>query len=376
MKTKAILEFDRSLDRLLDAEVHKARTTGFGTTKQAQALARQYRQQLADSIKADRVFGRRIKAVWGALKGLDDQAIALRLLVAGISVAEPNGPGVDDDGQKNFRDQAVWIGRNFNQRGDLALKVGGWGINMLTSLPAFALDVGDVLKMTAPVDEIMDDVIVNGVKNNPLLSPLTTPPEPWTQVRKGGLPADHWARIPLIREHHPAIEAAARNAIASRRMKPVLDAINVLQRVAFTINKPVFDFVLRDGKPPAPERSKPPGWQQEERKKWNEARAHRRAFDIDMMMAEAMACVEHFWIPLNIDFRGRVYGVPHFNFQREDRVRSLFLFADGEPIGEKGLKYLKAHVAGTANGNDWSTIKKPGALGHYERIKWTAVILC
>jgi len=210
----------------------------------------------------------------------------------------------------------------------------------------------------------MDDVIVNGVKNNPLLSPLTTPPEPWTQVRKGGLPADHWARIPLIREHHPAIEAAARNAIASRRMKPVLDAINVLQRVAFTINKPVFDFVLRDGKPPAPERSKPPGWQQEERKKWNEARAHRRAFDIDMMMAEAMACVEHFWIPLNIDFRGRVYGVPHFNFQREDRVRSLFLFADGEPIGEEGLKWLKAHVAGTAG-------RKPRKLGHYDRIKWT-----
>lgn len=28
-------------------------------------------------------------------------------------------------------------------------------------------------------------------------------------------------------------------------------------------------------------------------------------------------------------------------------------------------------MAGTANGNDWSTIKKPGALGFYDRIKWT-----
>jgi DNA-directed RNA polymerase len=52
-------------------------------------------------------------------------------------------------------------------------------------------------------------------------------------------------------------------------------------------------------------------------------------------------------------------------------VRALFLFADCEPIGEEGLKWLKAHVAGTANGNDWSDTKKPGALGHYDRIEWT-----
>jgi DNA-directed RNA polymerase, mitochondrial len=354
-------EFDRSIKPLMDAEDHRSRTTGFGTTKQGQELARQNRQQLADRIRADRTNGRRVKAAWGALKGLDDQTIALRLLVAGISVAEPNGPGVDDDGQKNFRDQALWIGRNFNQRGDLGLKVGAWGIDMLTSLEAFGLDVGDVLKMTARVDEIMDDVIVNGVKNNPLLSPLTTPPKPWTQVRNGGLPDDHWAKegVSLIREHHPSIEAAARKAIATRRMQPVLDAVNVLQRVAFTINEPLLDFVLRDGQPPAPEGPLPPVWQQKRRQKWNEAKAQRTAFDTDMVVADAMAAAGCFWVPLNIDFRGRIYGVPHFNFQREDHVRSLFLFADGEPIGEE-----KAHVAGTAGG-------KPRKLGHYDRIKWT-----
>src|SRR5262249_40484767 len=267
----------------------------------------------------------------------------------------------------------IFIGRNFNQRGDLALRVGGWGINMLTSLPAFALDVGDVLKMTAPVDEFMDDVIVNAVKNNPLLSPLTTPPESWTQFRKGGLPEDHWAKdgVSLIREHHPSIENVVRKAISTGQMQPVLDAINVLQRVAFTINEPVLDFVLRDGQPPAPEGPKPPIWQQKRRRKWNEAKAKRTAFDIDMVVADAMAGAGCFWVPLNIDFRGRVYGVPHFNFQREDRVRALFLFADGEAIGEEGLKWLKAHVAGAANKNTWSTNKKPGALGHYDRIKWT-----
>jgi DNA-directed RNA polymerase len=147
-------------------------------------------------------------------------------------------------------------------------------------------------------------------------------------------------------------------------MQPVLRAINVLQRVAFTINKPVLDFVLREGGPPTPAVEPPLIWQQEKRQEWNEALAHSTAFETDMVAAEAMADKEHFWVPLHIDFRGRLYGIPHFNFQREDRVRALFLFADGEPIGEEGLKWLKAHVAGAAGG-------EPRKLGHYDRIKWT-----
>jgi DNA-directed RNA polymerase len=301
---------------------------------------------------------------------MDDNTIAIRLMVAGISVAEGGDLGTNKDGEKNLLDQALFIGRNLGHQRVLGLKVGAWGINMLTDLPAFALDAG-VLKMTAPVDEIMDDVIVNAVKNNPLLSPLTTPPEPWTQVRKGGLPADHWAKVPLICERNPKIENAVCNAIGRGRMQPVLDAINVLQRVAFTINEPVLDFVKRDGGPPAPEEPQPPIWQQKEWQNWIEVRARRKVFDTDMVVADAMAGAGCFWVPLNIDFRGRIYGIPHFNFQREDRVRALFLFADGEPIGEEGLRWLKAHVAGTANGNAWSDIKKPGALGHYDRIKWT-----
>ena len=65
------------------------------------------------------------------------------------------------------------------------------------------------------------------------------------QVRKGGLPADHWSNVPLIREHHPSIEGAARKAIGTGKMRPLLDALNELQRVAFTINEPVLDYIKR-----------------------------------------------------------------------------------------------------------------------------------
>src|SRR5262245_30093091 len=154
-------------------------------------------------------------------------------------------------------------------------------------------------------------------------------------------------------------------------MQPVLDAINLLQRVAFTINQPVLDFILKNYKTPAPDGLKPPVWQQKKFQEWQEATAARVMFHRDMVTAEAMACVERFWVPLNIDFRGRVYGIPHFNFQRDDHIRALFLFADGAPIGEDGLKWLKAHVARTAKGNKWSDVKKPGKFDFDGRVAWT-----
>jgi DNA-directed RNA polymerase len=49
----------------------------------------------------------------------------------------------------------------------------------------------------------------------------------------------------------------------------------------------------------------------------------------------------------------------------------LFLFGDGEPIGEEGLKWLKAHVAATADGNKWSLVERPGNLDLDGRVAWT-----
>lgn len=52
-----------------------------------------------------------------------------------------------------------------------------------------------------------------------------------------------------------------------------------------------------------------------------------------------------FWFPNNMDFRGRVYPVPpHFNHLGSDLTRSLILFAKGQPLGERGLDWLKIHL--------------------------------
>jgi DNA-directed RNA polymerase, mitochondrial len=78
-----------------------------------------------------------------------------------------------------------------------------------------------------------------------------------------------------------------------------------------------------------------------------------------------------FFVPLVLDFRGRIYGMPSFNYARTDYVRAMFLFADGEPINGEGLTYLKAHVARMADGNSWSREKKPSGLDLEGRIAWT-----
>jgi DNA-directed RNA polymerase len=90
-----------------------------------------------------------------------------------------------------------------------------------------------------------------------------------------------------------------------------------------------------------------------------------------MMVANHLADQERFFVPLQIDFRGRINPLPFFNFTRPDHIRALFLSDRGEPIGEEGLLYLKAHVAATADGNKWSTVERPGNLNFAGRIAWT-----
>ena len=158
-------------------------------------------------------------------------------------------------------------------------------------------------------------------------------------------------------------------------MQPLPDAIHALQTVPFTVNIPVLHFLRRWNPPPmqvAPDKSKlTPGQYWRAKKKHSEALAERTAWDLIVTTAEWMP--ERFFVPLNIDFRGRIYPIPHFNFTREDRVRGLFLFADGKPIGEEGLLWLKAHVAARADGVAWSDHTGPriSELDFAARVAWT-----
>jgi DNA-directed RNA polymerase, mitochondrial len=55
---------------------------------------------------------------------------------------------------------------------------------------------------------------------------------------------------------------------------------------------------------------------------------------------------ETFYLPHNVDFRGRAYPIPpYLNQMGADNCRGLLLFAAGRELGEQGLRWLKIHLS-------------------------------
>lgn len=53
------------------------------------------------------------------------------------------------------------------------------------------------------------------------------------------------------------------------------------------------------------------------------------------------------YFPHNVDFRGRAYPLPpHLSHIGDDLSRGLLIFAEAKPLGERGLRWLKIHLAG------------------------------
>ena len=361
-------DLEHSRDRWLDQEEMRAGLTGHGTNRQGQAIRRKYRDQFAKLLRADPRLARD-KALASALKDLSFDRLVDRLMELGTTAAAGDGIGVDRDGIKNFRDQAIWLGEHLARRGvgrDLESKAGGWAISILARLsPPFAFEDGVLtLPLTPELDEWLNEVVRHGYQSQFFLWPTADKAEPWTQVSSGGLPASNdWARATLISGNHRDSENAVRAAIAAGKMQPVLDAINYLAGVAFTINKPVLNFMLRREEPRIQKLSAriadlslrdKLGWRG--RQELANLRAEFSVWGLDTAVANALG---RFQVPLQIDFRGRINPLPFFNFTRQDHIRALFKFADGEPIGEEGLLYLKSHVAGCADGNKWTRNDKP-----------------
>ena len=209
-------------------------------------------------------------------------------------------------------------------------------------------------------------------------------------MRAGGYPDERVkGRVSLLRRESKIQNAEARAAMRAGTMKPVVDAVNALQAVAWKINEPVLKVMLQciwqnvpvKGLPRMTPYDKPPHPQPWDKMTDAERRAWRyRADKIeernrglvsdrvllseDISTAGYLTEAERFYTPFNCDWRGRVYPMPFFNFQRDDRIRALFLFADGAPIGDDGLRYLKIHVA---NCGDFDKISKRPLE---ERIAW------
>jgi DNA-directed RNA polymerase len=66
----------------------------------------------------------------------------------------------------------------------------------------------------------------------------------------------------------------------------------------------------------------------------------------DLLCVKKKFLGDTLYLPHNIDFRGRAYPIPpHLNHIGDDLSRGLLKFGEKKPLGERGLRWLKVHLA-------------------------------
>lgn len=191
------------------------------------------------------------------------------------------------------------------------------------------------------------------------LVPMVCPPIPWTSTKHGGyltIQSD-FIRSPFsCGMQYDRIERLS----SPSELYPTLDALNQLGSVAWRINTRVLDLVIdlfnKGGNdkfhvPAPPKRIDPMqtpietngyngmnGWQEQQ-----------ATYSLGCDILYKLSLANHFrdkpfWMPHNLDFRGRVYPVPpHLNHLSSDLIRALLIFNQERPLGVDGLKWLKLH---------------------------------
>lgn len=224
----------------------------------------------------------------------------------------------------------------------------------------------------------------------PVYQPMIVKPKPWTAYDSGCYLSEALSRnVPLVRTFNREHRNMVKEAIRSGLMQPCLEALNAIQDTPWRINQRMLEVVkwaweqgvVLDSFPQRVHLKKPArpdNWEtlsDNERKAWrirvSKIAERNRGIDgervvvlQDFAVADDMAKQRQFFIPHSLDFRGRVYPVPHFNQQRADHIKSLLEFSEGVPLGDEGAYWLSVHLA---NCGDFEKLsKKPLA----DRVEW------
>jgi DNA-directed RNA polymerase len=258
-------------------------------------------------------------------------------------------------------------------------KAGSWLLGAVLDGSVFVLVESDIQGQYVTITEdalsVSDKMVSLMMDRAPLLLPSLSKPDDWTSdVRL----MDGY-RVQLVRTHDKMTQSVLRGAIKTGQLGRVLEAVNAAQSVSYCVNAPILDVIegaykaglVIEGLPPSkdipiPEPDVP--WEtmdQNLRRVWMKRRSdtkdlNRSFIGQRLTLERDIETARHigsnpFWTVLNLDYRGRVYGVPSFNFQRQDYVRSLFLFADRKALGRDGLQWLKVHLA---NCGDFGKVSK------------------
>ncbi|EIW68704.1 hypothetical protein TREMEDRAFT_69156 [Tremella mesenterica DSM 1558] len=200
--------------------------------------------------------------------------------------------------------------------------------------------------------------------------PMLVPPKPWTSQDDGGYLVH---RVPVMRYKESAEQQIyLRKAFEAGHLEPVFHGLDVLSGTPWTINRKVFDVVLSAWNsgdaiadlpasqekaqydfpvPPDPDNSEP-----QDRTSYvvrirsvlaqqRKDHAERCKFNYNLEIARSYLN-DTFYLPHNMDFRGRAYPIPpHLSPVGDDLCRGLLQFGEKRTLGRAGLKWLQIHLA-------------------------------
>ena len=198
--------------------------------------------------------------------------------------------------------------------------------------------------------------------------PMIVKPMPWTGFTEGGFLHQHISVVrafPEYRQTRDYLKVASN----SGDMSQIFAGLDVLGRTKWQVNRRVFDVMLQvwnSGEavasiPPADPKLNypPPPRQGADKTTWKQYNAQVKRLDdikdgmhsnrcfnnFQMEVAKAFLN-ETFYLPHNLDFRGRAYPIPpYFSHMGADNCRGLMLFGEGRPLGPGGLRWLQIHLA-------------------------------
>ncbi|KAK9883720.1 hypothetical protein WA026_001908 [Henosepilachna vigintioctopunctata] len=199
--------------------------------------------------------------------------------------------------------------------------------------------------------------------------PMICPPVPWTSVQNGGYlitPSD------VIRLPNYAVSQKQKlENTNTQKLYPSFDSLNQLAAVPWKVNKQILEVILKvfnsGGSSkldvPQPPSSLPPPEppvpikEMDKLEQYNFLRQklqyRRKKGEMHSLRCDCLyrlSLANHFkdkvfWLPHNMDFRGRVYPIPpHLNHLGSDLARSMLVFAEPRPLGPNGLDWLKIHL--------------------------------
>ncbi|OGE52759.1 hypothetical protein PENARI_c009G00786 [Penicillium arizonense] len=198
--------------------------------------------------------------------------------------------------------------------------------------------------------------------------PMVTKPKPWTGPRNGGYKVYESS---LVRSTAGEIlqPAYIKAAMKDDGMKEIRAGLDVLGATGWRINRSVFDVMVQAwntgeavGKiapldpdlpiPPQPSSDADLAEQHQWSRKLREIENLRSGYhsircfqNFQLEIARAYRN-EVFFLPHNMDFRGRAYPLPpYLNQMGADNCRGLLLFDTGKELGVSGLRWLKIQIA-------------------------------